>query len=107
MARRFPHRIQIQTATTVTGTDGTEARTFANARERSARLTGIKGSESLLGGRSYPTATHVIEMRYDPKNVLTADDQITHNSVTYDIEYIDNVGERNRETIIFAKSKRT
>jgi len=106
MARRFPHRVQIQTATTVTGTDGTEARTFANARERSARLNSIKGAESLLGGRSYPTATHVIEMHYDPKNILTSDDQLTHNSITYDIEYIENVGERNKELLVMAKSKR-
>lgn len=107
MARRLPHRVQVQTFTTVVGTDGTEARTFANNRERSARLTPLMGGERLLGGRDFPEATHMIEMHYDPKVTLSTGDRITHNSINYDIQYVEVVGERNREMKIVVKSERT
>jgi head-tail adaptor len=94
--RRMLDEITIQTRTTSKSTTGGITETWADECTWPATFHPTGGREVRQMSRSYPTADGFFELLRSPDAPLTTAKRIYCNSKYFDIEYIDDVGDRGR-----------
>lgn len=95
--RRMLDEVTIQPRTEATSSSGAVTITWTTSNyEWPATFHPMGGRETRVLGRSYPTADGVFEMYRNPDDVLTTSHRISWDGSVYDIEYIDDVGDRGR-----------
>jgi len=100
--RRLTDAIEIQTRTQTKSSTGTLTETWAKECTVRARFTPMGGEEARVYHRSYPTASGVFELFYDPNNVLTTAKRIVWEGRNYDVVYVKNSGKRSIRSTIHA-----
>lgn len=104
MARRFPHRVTIQTNGAVEDSIGQEKEVWSDERTAWAKVVPIGGDRKYHMGREVSTQTRFVELMYDPDNVFDTTKRIKWSPPAGDRylypEYIMNEGERDRVIVI-------
>ncbi|SIO60152.1 phage head-tail adaptor, putative, SPP1 family [Singulisphaera sp. GP187] len=92
-------RVTLQSATEAPSTDGQMIPTWADVGTYWASIRTPTGREVFNAAQIHATLTHVLEMRYI--GPIEPTQRFTFKSRTYDISWINNVDERNREYVIY------
>lgn len=103
-AGNLRHRVSLQAPTESVAADGTVSRTFAEDCKRWASIEALRGRERFEAQQVQPEADIRIRMRY--YSSLEETWQIVHDSRTYSIVAIIDVGGRGREHEVLCVEQR-
>ena len=99
-AGELRHRIQIQSPSTLQDSVGQPTTEWTTYYTCWAKIATAKGQFTFQGSEFTSKTTYLISMRYQPRVPVAVSDRVLFNGEVYEIEFIDNVRQLNRELLL-------
>jgi SPP1 family predicted phage head-tail adaptor len=99
------HQVEIFSALLSENSYGEQIKTYVSKGYFRASISPIQGNESFMEQGIHNDITHKILMRFIPSLNVKPDDIIVFNDREFDIQYVLNWFEKNKEITILAKEK--